>query len=178
MRVGRRDPQAMALLFDRLGRRAFGLAYRILGDGAEAEDVVQEAFLALWRQAERLDPERGRLTAFLLTIVHRRAVDALRSRRKRRDRQVPLTAELDAWDSVGVEAAAIANLDGESARRSLERLPAEQRVVLKLFYFDAYRQAEIAAQLDLPIGTVKSRLRLGLEKMREMLQEAQGGGLR
>ena len=95
-RIRRRDAAAMAELFDLFSRRAFGLAYRILGDGSEAEDVVQDTFLSLWRYADRVDPARGRLTAFLLTVTHRRAIDVLRARRQREKRLAPFEPPLDA----------------------------------------------------------------------------------
>ena len=166
----RRDPQAMPLLFEALGRRAFGLAYRILGDGPEAEDVVQDAFLAVWRQSDRLDSERGSVAALLLTIVHRRAIDSARARRKRAVHEVSLQPEVDALDEVDVAAAAIATLDGAAAHRSMDLLPDDQRRVIELAYFDGFTHVEIAERLELPLGIVKSRMRLGLEKLREALK--------
>lgn len=169
-RLRLRDPQAMVQLYDLFSRRAFGLAYRVLGDGTDAEDVVQESFMALWRQADRIDPNRGRLTAYLLTIVHRRAIDALRARRRREIRTITLEPELDAQDTLDVEAAALASLDGARVRAHVEQLPPEQRRVIELAFFEGYTHAEIAQRLQLPLGTVKSRIRLGMEKLRDALR--------
>ena len=160
----------MAELYDLFSRRAFGLAYRILGDGSEAEDVVQDTFLTLWRYADRVDPARGRLTAFLLTVTHRRAIDVLRARRQRERRLAPFDPSLDAPDDVDVEATAVANVDGTFVRECLGQLPVAQRQILELAYFEAYTHVEIAERLSLPLGTVKSRIRLGLEKMREAIR--------
>lgn len=173
-RLRRRDPEALALVFDRLGRRAFGLAYQIVGNGAEAEDVVQDTFLTLWRQADRLDPERGHLTGLILTVAHRKALDAVRARRRREAHQAPFDSELEALDAIDVEASAIADLDGQAVRQALQQIPEEQRRVIELAYFQGYTHLEIAAQLRLPIGTVKSRMRLGLSKLRD----AHSGGRR
>ena len=160
----------MVQLYDLFSRCAFGLAYRVLGDGTDAEDVVQESFMALWRQADRIDPNRGRLTAYLLTIVHRRAIDALRARRRREIRTITLEPELDAQDTLDVEAAALASLDGARVRAHVEQLPPEQRRVIELAFFEGYTHAEIAQRLQLPLGTVKSRIRLSMEKLRVALR--------
>ncbi len=159
----------MERLYDRLGRQAFGLAYRILGDGPAAEDAVQEAFLTLWRQAERLDSTRGRVTSLLMTLVHHRAIDALRARRGLLARQAPL-------DPAAVEERLpdvpdrVANLlRQEEVRRALNTLPEEQRKPIEMAYFEGLTHVEISRALNIPLGTVKSRLRLGLEKMRSAL---------
>lgn len=159
----------MELLFDRLGGQAFGLAYRILGDGPSAEDAVQEAFLTLWRQADRLNPARGRLASYLMTLVHHRAVDLLRARKGLAARNLPLEpavvpAEADVLESVAQ------SLGREAVRRALAGLPADQREAIELAYFEGLTHVEIAETLGLPLGTVKSRLRLGLEKMRSTLR--------
>lgn len=176
-RLRQRDPEALALVFDRLGRRAFGLAYRIVGNGAEAEDVVQETFLTLWRQADQLDPDRGHLTGFILTVAHRKALDAVRARRRREAHQAPFDPERDAPDAIDVEASAIAVWDGNAVREALQQIPADQRQVIELAYFQGYTHQEIAAQLRLPIGTVKSRMRLGLSKLRDALSGGRRDGL-
>lgn len=176
-RLRQRDPEALTLVFDRLGRRAFGLAYQIVGHGAEAEDVVQETFLTLWRQADRLDPDRGHLTGFILTVAHRKALDAVRARRRREAHQTPLDPEMDALDAIDVEASAIAVLDGNIVRQALQQIPEDQRRVIEMAYFQGYTHHEIAAQLRLPIGTVKSRMRLGLSKLRDTLNERRRNGL-
>lgn len=159
----------MELLYDRLGRQAFGLAYRILGDGPSAEDVVQEAFLALWRQADRLNPARGRLASFLMTVVHHKAVDLLRTRRGQTARQLPLDPAPFEQPQADILETVADSLGREAIRKALQSLPPEQRVTIELAYFQGLTHVEIAEALALPLGTVKSRLRLGLEKMRSSL---------
>ena len=162
------DEEALAELYAALGRRAFGLAYRVLGDEGAAEEAVQEAFLALWRQAPRLDPERGRIDSLLLTIVHRRAIDVLRAGR----RAVPSEPLVDeyvdeeaptAFDEV-FQALAIEEVAG-----ALGALRAEQREAIELAYFEGLTAREIAERSGAPRGTATSRLRLGLERLRELL---------
>lgn len=162
----RGDPEALARLYDLFSRRAFGLAYRVLGDGTDAEDAVQEAFLSLWRQRERLDARRGHLRALLLTIVHRRAIDTLRRRRRRSERETELPTDLDLADPLDVEAATLVRLESASMRDRLATLPDEQRQIVELAYFQGYTHREIAVRLDLPLGTVKSRMRLAMERLR------------
>jgi len=167
----------MEALYDRLSRQAFGLAYRILGDGPSAEDVVQEAFLSVWRQAERLDPGRGKLGSFVLTVVHHKAIDALRRRRGQTARQItvdPANMENPAPD---VSESVLHSLNREAVQRALAMLPEEQRRPILMAYFEGCTHVEIAAVLSIPLGTVKSRLRLGLEKMRSSLgiSESIGG---
>jgi len=172
-RLQRRDPEALAVLFDRCGRRAFALAFRVTGNGGEAEDAVQEAFIDLWERAPRLGVA-GRLDSLVLTIVHRRAID-----RVRRRRPAQLLATVEAAEQAD-EAAATAMdrmLDSLAApqlqadlRAALAGLPAEQRAVLDLAFIGGLTQPEIAARLAIPVGTVKSRVRLGMQKMRAALE--------
>jgi RNA polymerase sigma-70 factor (ECF subfamily) len=168
--IRRRDPSAMEALYDRHSRQAFGLAYRILGDGSSAEDVVQEAFLTVWRQAERIDSARGRLSSYLMTVVHHKAVDLMRSRRGQAVRHLPLDPNV-----VGQEEADMVEGLANSSRReaiqgALSSLPPEQLEPIRLAYFEGLTHVEIADKLAVPLGTVKSRLRLGLEKMRSALE--------
>ncbi len=167
--IRRRDPQAMELLYDRLGGQAFGLAFRILGDGPSAEDVVQEAFLTLWRQAERLDPARGKVGSFLMTVVHHKAIDLLRSRRGEMKRRDPPDPPAFAQEGSDVLESVAESLGREAVRSALQSLPEEQRRPIELAYFQGLTHIEIADALAIPLGTVKSRLRLGLEKMRQAL---------
>jgi len=159
----------MERLYDRLGRQAFGLAYRILGDAPSAEDVVQEAFLTLWRQADRLDPARGRVTSFLMTLVHHRAVDVLRARRGQMARQAPLDPAAVEQQGADVPDKVAQLLARDQVRMALASLPEEQRKPLEMAYFEGLTHIEIAKALGIPLGTVKSRLRLGLDKMRSTL---------
>lgn len=160
----------MEALYDLLSRRAFGLAYRMLDDSQSAEDAVQDAFLSVWRAADRIDLARGRLQSYVLTIVHRRAIDVLRSRRSSQTEElpddVPIPGERDDVSAVVSKA-----LDGEVVRGALGGLPVEQQQVVDMAYFQGLTHVEIAEGLGLPLGTVKSRLRLALDKMRVSLSE-------
>ena len=156
----------MELLYERFGRLAFGLAYRILGESPSAEDAVQEAFLTVWRQAERLDPARGRVGSFLMTVVHHKAIDLLRSRHGQAARSVPLDpATIEAQEADVLDRVAT-SMGAAAAREALRSLPQEQREPIELAYFEGMTHVEIAEALGVPLGTVKSRLRLGLERMR------------
>jgi RNA polymerase sigma-70 factor (ECF subfamily) len=157
----------MASLYDAYGGLAYGVAVRSLVRTAEAEDVVQEAFLALWRQAARLDPARG-VRSYLLTIVHNKAVD--RVRRNARRPELVLEGEV----SIQAEAAdpvqfAEALENRELVRSALDTLPQEQRQAIEMAYFAGLTASEVADRLQIPVGTVKSRLRLALGHMRRAL---------
>lgn len=173
-RLRQRDERALEELYDLAARKAFGLAYRMLGDGAAAEDAVQEAFVTVWEQAHRLDAARGGAEAFLLVVVHRRAVDAVRARRRRAQRTD--SSDVEQVGDDGREMADIASdaIEYERAARLLSTLPREQCEIVRLAYFDGLTQTEIAERLKLPLGTVKSRLRLALEKLRDGLRRKQG----
>jgi RNA polymerase sigma-70 factor (ECF subfamily) len=160
------DPAALEALYDRYARQAFGLAYRVLGDGAAAEDAVQEAFLALWQQSARLDAARGRLGALLMTIVYRRAIDMVRARRG----QMTLDESLTPVALVQDAQTAPFDFDKEMVRRALMALPEDQRRAIELCFFEGFTHVEAAARLGIPLGTLKSRLRLGMEKLRDVLK--------
>ncbi len=160
----------MEVLYDRLGRQAFGLAYRILGDGPSAEDVVQEAFLTVWHQADRLNPARGRVSSFLMTVVHHKAVDLLRTRRGQMARHLALDPAAVEKQGADVLETVANSLRRDTIRQALRSLPQEQRKPIELAYFEGLTHVEIAEALAVPLGTVKSRLRLGLEKMRSALR--------
>ncbi len=167
-RLRRNDRDAVAALYDAYGRLAFGLAYRIVGEAAEAEDVVQEAFLTIWRQADRLDAGRGSLRSLLLTIVHRRSVDALR---RRSSRPAMVSEHLEPVPAVTPDPLE-ASSRGEERRlvqRAVDGLPAEQRRAVELTYFEGLTIVEMAEQEQIPLGTAKSRLRLALLRMRKSL---------
>ena len=159
----------MEALYDRLSRQAFGLAYRILGDGASAEDVVQEAFMTVWRQSERIDAARGKLTSLVMTVVHHRAIDALRAQRGQLTRQSSL--DFDALEKEGPDPSEriMASFDRDSVREALANLPPDQKQAIEMAYFEGLTHMEIAEALEQPLGTIKSRLRLGLDKMRTAL---------
>jgi RNA polymerase sigma-70 factor (ECF subfamily) len=154
-------------LYDRVSRQAFGLAYRMLGDSQLAEDVVQDAFLSVWRAAERADASRGKLQSYVLTVVHRRAIDVIRSRKNVAQMgddppEIP-DNKTDVAETVEMV------LDAQAVRSALGNLPDEQRMVVEMAYFQGLTHVEIAEGLALPLGTVKSRLRLALDKIRAAL---------
>ncbi len=168
-RIVARDPHGIELLYDRYGGMAYALAYRVLGERGLAEDVVQEAFLSVWRLGATYDARKGAVRTWLLTIVHNRTIDQLRTLRAKRsadtsiDNAVPLPAGEDTW------AAVAQTLDGERVRAALASLPPEQRQVVDLAYFGGLTHAEIAARTGIPLGTVKGRMRLALGKLRDLL---------
>ncbi len=166
-----RETGAVERVYDAFGRRAFSLAYRIVGDHGAAEDAVQEAFVSHWREAERLDPSRGSLQSLLLTIVHHKAVDRLR--RQRGQARIYESMELRA---VHESLSGSDDLTAKSMERSLvlealDSLPNEQSKAIELSYFDGYTQIEISKIMNVPLGTVKSRIRLALERLRSVILE-------
>lgn len=166
------DKAAMAELYDLLSPRAFGLALRILGERGAAEDAIQEAFLTVWRQSAQVDRARGKLVSYVLTIVHHKAVDIARRRQgiDARLRSVdPANLHLIPDD---VSVAAISDYDAATVHTCLGQLPDDQRAVIDLAYFGGLSASEIARQLAIPAGTVKSRMRLGLVRLRHSLTEA------
>jgi RNA polymerase sigma-70 factor, ECF subfamily len=164
------DPRAFELLYDRHGGAAFSLAYRMVGKQAAAEDVVQEAFLSIWRSRLRYDQTRGSVRTWLLGIVHNRGVDALRrstAHDRRRETFDGVEERHEARERTDVEVAR--REEARNVRGALKTLPDEQRQTIELAYFGGYTHSEIADLLDQPVGTVKGRMRLGLEKMRRQL---------
>lgn len=170
--VQRRDERAIAALYDRYGGLAFGLAYRILDDRGAAEDVVQDAFMSVWRRAVSFQLDRGSVRTWLLSIVHHRAIDRLRGAAGKTRRDEPLDeidriAQVDdPWREVSIR------VQGDVLKRGLATLPEAQRQTIELAYFGGYTQQEIATAMDVPVGTVKGRMRIGLQKLRELLSGA------
>jgi RNA polymerase sigma-70 factor (ECF subfamily) len=164
----RHDSYSLASIYDAHGAIAYALALRLVGDRNEAEDVLQEAFLALWRQAERLDPARG-IRSYLLTIVHNKAVDRLRRRSRRNETSLDPAAPVAAGRGDPVSAAEQL-ADREAVLAALQDLPAEQRRAVEMTYFTGMTINQVAARMSVPVGTVKSRLRLALGHMRRAIE--------
>jgi RNA polymerase sigma-70 factor (ECF subfamily) len=174
--VARGDESALGELYDRVGRVAYGIAYRVLRDERLAEDAVQEAFLAVWRSAASFRAERAKASTWVVTLVHRRAVDIVRREERRRTEPLEPAAGHDAPDPAG-SAEDEAWLGFERARvlEALAALPDAQREALELAYYGGYSQAELAERLGVPLGTIKSRMFAGLSRLRELLDETQTG---
>jgi RNA polymerase sigma factor (sigma-70 family) len=171
--TARSDEIALAELYDRFGRAAFGLAFRVIRDEALAEDAVQEAFLAVWRGASRFIPERAKASTWIMTLVHRRAVDLVRREERRRTDPLPETAT----ESGGPSAADSAwlRLERERVQAALGKLPDQQREAIELAYYGGFTQSELAERLGEPLGTIKSRMFTGLARLRELLETPMEG---
>ncbi|HEX6662699.1 MAG TPA: sigma-70 family RNA polymerase sigma factor [Gaiellaceae bacterium] len=170
--VARSDQSALAELYDRFGRVAYGVALRILRDEKLAEDAVQEGFLTAWRNADRFMPERAKASTWLLTFVRRRAVDLVRREDRRRADSLPADAELPSTDSA--EDDAWLRFERERVQAALKQLPDQQREALELAYYGGFSQSELAERLGQPVGTIKSRMFAGLSRLRELLADPPG----
>jgi RNA polymerase sigma-70 factor (ECF subfamily) len=163
-----RKLDALSHLYDRHAGQALGLANKIVRDRETAEEVLQDVFLSVWRQAHTYDAKAGRVKPWLMSIVHHRAIDRIR-RLQNKPQPVPLD---DAWMKAAptnTELEAMRSVEGEYLRSLVSKLPAEQRHAIDLAYFNGNTFVEIARMTGAPVGTVKSRVRLGLGKLREML---------
>ena len=163
-----RDLTALATLYDRYGRIAYALAYRILGESEAAEDVVHDGFISAWRGAATYKTERGNVRGWLLSIVHHRAVDVLRRKTTFRPAPLEVAEQRPADDDTAEEAAR--NVEHASVRAALEALPPAQRRTIELAYFGGYTHVELAQLMGVPLGTVKGRMRIGLQKLRRALE--------
>jgi RNA polymerase sigma-70 factor, ECF subfamily len=161
------DARAFATLYDRHGRAAYSLAYRMMGEKQAAEDLVQDALLKVWRGAESYRTERGSVRTWILSIVHNRGIDQLRSLASRRRTQDRVEASAPTSQPSEAFAETWRNSQREQVREALSTLPPEQVKILELAYFSGYTHVEIAELLDVPLGTVKGRMRLGLRKIRD-----------
>jgi RNA polymerase sigma factor (sigma-70 family) len=164
------DDAALAELYDRFGGPAYGLALRILRDEALAQDAVQEAFLAVWRTADRFLAERARASTWILTLVHRRAVDLVRRQERRHGE--PLEAVPEPASPERVDEEATLRFQRRVVQEALRRLPEEQRQALELGYYGGLTQSQLAEQLGQPLGTIKSRMFAGLTRLRDLLAQA------
>lgn len=167
-RIARRDPAALASLYDRYAPLVYGLARRIVRDEGQAEDLVQEVFLRVWNRPQVYDQGRGSFRAWLLSVAHHLAVDLIRRRRREVTYQEKLA---DSFDPPDPFEKVISQVDGAKVRSLLDRLPPEQRQVVVLAYFEGLTQREIAERLGEPLGTVKTRLRLGIMKLRALYED-------
>jgi RNA polymerase sigma-70 factor (ECF subfamily) len=166
--AARSEQSALAELYDRYGRPAYGLALRVLRDDTLAEDAVQEAFMSLWRTASRFVPERGKASTWILTLVHRKAVDIVRREQRRRtDAFVAETGE----PAGAADEEAWVRLQRERVQNALRQLPDQQREAIELAYYGGFTQSELAERLGQPLGTIKSRMFAGLARLRELLEE-------
>jgi len=164
------DDQALAELYDRFGGVAYGLALRVLRDESLAQDAVQDAFLAVWRTADRFLAERAKASTWILTLVHRRAVDLVRRQERRRGE--PLESVPEPVASEQVEEQATIRFQRQVVQEALRRLPPEQREALELGYYAGLTQSELAERLGQPLGTIKSRMFTGLTRLRDLLAQA------
>ncbi|HWT94381.1 MAG TPA: sigma-70 family RNA polymerase sigma factor [Solirubrobacteraceae bacterium] len=167
------DTEPFSVIYDRHSTAAYSLAYRIVGQRGAAENVVQEAFLALWRSLDRFDASRGSLRTFLLGIVRNRAIDGLRRASVHQGRDIAgddsLAERIESPDRVDTEV--VRREGADRLRGALSELPDDQQKVIHLAYFGGFSQTEIAEMLEAPLGTVKGRMRLALEKLRTQLGE-------
>jgi RNA polymerase sigma-70 factor, ECF subfamily len=170
-RIETRDSEALGVLYDRHSARLLGLAHRILGDTGEAEEVLQEVFLYVWKAAATFDPSRGPVLAWLLVATRSRAIDRIRSRRSPGGAGLRSLEEApEAASREDVESEAASREWEEQCRTAIAELPADQRTALELAYFEGLTQQEIAVKTATPLGTVKTRVRLGLMKLRERVR--------
>jgi RNA polymerase sigma factor (sigma-70 family) len=169
--VARGDEVALAELYDRVGRMAYGLAFRVLRDDRLAEDAVQDAFLTVWRTAAGYSAERAKATTWILTLVHRRAVDLVRREQRRRADPLDDAEGREEAASASAEEAAWLHFERERVQAALRLLPDTQREAIELAYYGGFTQSELAERLGEPLGTIKSRMFAGLARLRELLDD-------
>jgi RNA polymerase sigma-70 factor, ECF subfamily len=166
------DEHALSRLYDNTNRIVYGLALRILGDPSSSEDVTMEVYLQVWRTAGSYDPERGTVLSWLVTLVRSRAIDCLRSRRARRaelEERVDVVANLRD-PGPGPELASVEGVRSRIVQQAMAQLSPDQREAIELAYFSGLSHTEVAVQTDLPLGTVKTRIRLGMLHLRKLLE--------
>jgi RNA polymerase sigma factor (sigma-70 family) len=166
--IARGEEWALTELYDRHGRLAYGLALRIVRDPALAEDAVQDAFLAVWRSASRFMAERSKASTWLLTLVHRRAVDLVRREQRRRAEPID---DVEGPTGEATDEVVWLRFERERVQEALRALPDSQREALELAYYGGFTQSELADRLGQPLGTIKSRMFAGLSRLRELLED-------
>ena len=164
------DAEAFATLYDRHSRAAYSLAYRMMGESQASEDLVQDAFLKVWRGASSYRADRGSVRTWILSIVHNRGIDQIRSQASRRRTQEEIEASAPRSQPSEAFAETLRNSQRDQVRQALNTLPPEQLKILELAYFSGYTHVEISDLLRLPLGTVKGRMRLGLKKIRDYFE--------
>jgi RNA polymerase sigma-70 factor (ECF subfamily) len=174
-RLLERDEKALREAIDRYGRAVFGIARRVLAEASLAEEVAQDTFLALWRRPGAYDPARGSLQAFLLGVARNKAVDLVRREESLRRAREALTVEAESGDGAPVDEIGVE--EREEVRAALAKLSPLQREAIVLAYFGGRTYREVAAELGIPEGTAKTRLRDGLIKLREFMEAREGTGL-
>jgi RNA polymerase sigma-70 factor (ECF subfamily) len=175
-----RDQRALETLYDRYGDYVYSVCLRMVGDVQLAEDLTQEVFLRLWRRPDLYDVERGRFVTWLLSVARNRGIDERRSRGRRfKHESPPSLAAAESLAAAGSEGEDTAVLSEERVvvQRALAKLPPEQQLAIRLAYFGGYTQQEIAQGLNQPLGTVKTRIRLGMQKLRLLLIDQREDGL-
>ena len=174
--IGVQDREALAALYDRYGRRVFALAVRILNDPVGSEEVTQDVFMSVWRRGASYTSKKGKFTTWLFSIAHNRTIDELRKRRRDRSREnddIEDHYDLKSSD-ISPADAAVAQSEFAKVKAAMEKLPEEQKNVVELSYFKGLTQTEIATKTGQPLGTVKTRMRLALKKLRVALSAEMG----
>jgi RNA polymerase sigma-70 factor (ECF subfamily) len=177
--IGRASPEALGELYDRYSRLVFSLAINAVGDPATAEEITQDVFVRVWQRARQYRADRGKVSTWLTGITRHRAIDQLRRRGSRPEQHSVAWADISPGSEPAVdgpEQSVARTMEGERVRDAMARLPEEQQQVLALAYFQGLTQSQMAQVLGLPLGTVKTRIRLGMKKLRELLPGDQGAG--
>jgi RNA polymerase sigma-70 factor (ECF subfamily) len=169
-RIAQGDSSALGELYDRYGRTVFGVLYRSLGAGEVAEEVAQDAFHAVWRRAGTYRSDRGSVRTWLLVIARNAAIDWRRTKGRRVEREAAIDEAAELVEETRLDDRVIASLQAERVRAAVASLPDEQRTVLSLAFWSGLSQTEIAERTGTPLGTVKSRVRLGMSKLRDRLR--------
>lgn len=170
-RIAQQDQTAMSLLYDRYARPLYSLAFKMLGTAEEAEEVVLDVFCQVWKSAQRYDISRGRVDTWMFLMLRSRALDRLRKRKRQAKAVVVSTLEAQVQAAPQPDEVLLMRERRDQVQAALDQLPSEQRQVLELAYFSGLTHAEMSATLGLALGTVKTRVRLGLNKLRRLLDE-------